>query len=96
MKPRLSISAQNFNVARFGSFRRGRTSSSTLIRGLPSPPIYLREAQADGLSRIVREVIDGQQRVRVVLDFLDGEFSLSPKLWTHLKQVKPLTTSGTV
>lgn len=50
----------------------------TLLRGMTVPPIYLRLAQKKG--KAVREVIDGQQRVRAVLDFIDGKFKLTPQL----------------
>src|SRR2546428_514680 len=45
----------------------------TLIRGLPVPPIYLRTTQSADRKRIVREVVDGQQRISAVLDFIDGK-----------------------
>src|SRR3954447_4723077 len=50
----------------------------TLLRGLPVPPIYLRVRQSKKKSRLVREVIDGQQRISAVLDFIDGKFRLLP------------------
>ena len=52
----------------------------TMIRGLPVPPIYLRVRQSDDKKRTIREVIDGQQRISAVLDFLDGKFALTPSL----------------
>src|SRR4051794_2177320 len=50
----------------------------TLLRGLPVPPIYLRVRQSADKSRLIREVIDGQQRVSAVLDYIDGKYSLLP------------------
>jgi hypothetical protein len=50
----------------------------TLLRGLPVPPLYLRVRQDKEKSRLVREVIDGQQRISAVLDFIDGKFRLLP------------------
>jgi hypothetical protein len=50
----------------------------TLLRGLPVPPIYLRVRQSADKSRLIREVIDGQQRISAVLDFIDGKYSLLP------------------
>lgn len=44
----------------------------TLLRGLPVPPIYLRVRQSKEKSRLIREVIDGQQRISAVLDYIDG------------------------
>jgi hypothetical protein len=50
----------------------------TLLRGFPVPPLYLRVKQSDDKSQVIREVIDGQQRISAVLDYLDGRFSLLP------------------
>jgi hypothetical protein len=50
----------------------------TLLRGFPVPPIYLRVRQSKDKTQIIREVIDGQQRISAVLDYLDGKFSLLP------------------
>jgi hypothetical protein len=44
---------------------------------MPVPPIYLRVAQSRDRQRVVREVIDGQQRVSAVLDYVDGKYALS-------------------
>jgi hypothetical protein len=52
----------------------------TLIRRLPVPPIYLRVRQSDDKRRLVREVVDGQQRIAAVLDFVDNKFALSRTL----------------
>ena len=52
----------------------------TLIRGMPVPPIYLRVRQAEDKKRIIREVIDGQQRVGAVLRFVNDDFKLSKSL----------------
>ena len=52
----------------------------SLLRLMPVPPIYVRVAQSDDRKRLVREIIDGQQRVSCVLDFLDGKYRLSRTL----------------
>lgn len=52
----------------------------TLIRGMPVPPIYLRVAQSADRKKIIREVIDGQQRISAILDFIAGKFALSKNL----------------
>lgn len=44
-----------------------------LLRDMPVPPIYLRVRQSDDKKRIVREVVDGQQRVASVLKLLRNE-----------------------
>src|SRR5207247_2556711 len=55
----------------------------TLLRGLPVPPIYLRVRQDKKKSRLVREVIDGQQRISAVIDFVDGKYRLLPSFPTR-------------
>jgi hypothetical protein len=52
----------------------------TLLRGMPVPPIYIRQAQSEKRDRVIREVVDGQQRVSAVLDFMDGDYRLSKAL----------------
>ena len=52
----------------------------TLLRGMPVPPIYLRVRQSDDKKRIVREVIDGQQRVASVLKLLRNELRPSSEV----------------
>src|SRR5947207_10852522 len=49
----------------------------TLLRQLPVPPVYIRVVQAEDRRRSVREIIDGQQRISCVLDYVDGKFRLS-------------------
>ena len=49
----------------------------TLILGMPIPPIYLRVVQDASRKRMVREIVDGQQRISAVLDFINGKYSLA-------------------
>ena len=52
----------------------------TLIIGFPVPPIYMRivnKAGEDGTSKFIREVVDGQQRITALLDFIGGAYPLS-------------------
>lgn len=51
----------------------------TLLRGFPVPPIHLRVA-VDPKRGVVREVIDGQQRLRALFDFVSGKFRLPKQL----------------
>jgi uncharacterized protein with ParB-like and HNH nuclease domain len=51
----------------------------TLLRSMPVPPIYIRMGQSQG-TRPLREVIDGQQRISALLNFIDGKFRLSRTL----------------
>lgn len=52
----------------------------SLLRSMPVPPLYLREMQSPQRDRVIREVIDGQQRIAAVLDFIDGKYRLSRTL----------------
>lgn len=52
----------------------------SLLRTMPVPPIYLRVRQSDDQSRIIREVVDGQQRIAAVLDFMDQKYALAKSL----------------
>ena len=52
----------------------------TLLREMPTPPIYLREIQDENKRKVIREVIDGQQRISAVLDFVAGKYALSGAL----------------
>ena len=96
IKPERSIyTAQDFLQWRAGNSleltpkfqRRGVWSSAarsffidTLIRAMPVPPIYIRRVQAPAAEGLVNEVIDGQQRVSAILDYLDGKYRLSTNL----------------
>lgn len=52
----------------------------SLLRGMPVPPIYLRQTQSPERDRVMREVVDGQQRIAAVLDFVEGKYRLSKTL----------------
>jgi hypothetical protein len=52
----------------------------SLLRSMPVPPIYIRLTQSPGKNRVLRQIIDGQQRIACVLDFKDGKFRLSSLL----------------
>ncbi len=52
----------------------------TLLRNMTVPAIYLRKTQNAGKTKAIREVVDGQQRVRSVLDFMQDDFRLSSTL----------------
>jgi len=51
----------------------------TLLLGLPVPPIYLRVTQ-DPKRGMVREVVDGQQRISAVLTYMSGKYALSKNI----------------
>lgn len=48
----------------------------TLIRGLPTSSIHVRE-KLSPTKKTVREVVDGQQRLRAILDFLQDNITIS-------------------
>src|ERR1017187_1035312 len=57
----------------------------TILRGMTVPPLYLRMTQNKTKTKAIRQVVDGQQRVRSVLDFIGGgprrRRSLPPASW---------------
>jgi hypothetical protein len=52
----------------------------TLLRGMTVPPLYFRLTQNQTKTKTIRQVVDGQQRVRSVLEFIKGEYRLSKTL----------------
>ena len=49
----------------------------TILRRLPIPKLYMRE-QIDIVGRrTLREIVDGQQRLAAVIDYLEGKFPIS-------------------
>jgi len=52
----------------------------TILRGLPIPKIYMRHHIDPKTRKSVREIVDGQQRLRTILDFLNDGFKV---LKTH-------------
>ncbi len=49
----------------------------TIIRGLPIPPIFLRQKIDVNTRKTYREIIDGQQRLRAIIDFVNDKFAIS-------------------
>ena len=49
----------------------------TIIRGKPIPKIYMRQDVNPKTRRAVREIVDGQQRLSTVLNFLKDGFKIS-------------------
>ena len=52
----------------------------SLLRDMPVPPVYLRMSQSKLKDRVVREVIDGQQRISAVVSYMRDDFALSGSL----------------
>ena len=66
----------NPNFQRRPVWKKGAKSFliDTIIRGLPIPIIFLRDMRSDLRSyKARRDVVDGQQRIRTVLSFIDPE-----------------------
>jgi hypothetical protein len=51
----------------------------TILRQLPIPKVYLRTTVDLNTKRSIREVVDGQQRLRAILDFAEDKFALSKR-----------------
>ncbi len=49
----------------------------TIIKGFPIPKIFLREQINLEIKSTIREVVDGQQRLRAILDFISGNLEIS-------------------
>jgi hypothetical protein len=52
----------------------------TILRGFPVPPLHIRMTPGVTGGRPRREVIDGQQRLRALFDFMSGRLSISRSL----------------
>jgi len=49
----------------------------TILRKLPVPKLYIRQQIDLDRRRTIREVVDGQQRLRAVIDFIEGKLTVS-------------------
>jgi hypothetical protein len=56
----------------------------TIVRGLPIPQIFIRQIIDTSTRKTYREVIDGQQRMRAIIEFYNGDFSI---LKSHNKEL---------
>lgn len=48
----------------------------TILEGYPFPKVYFHEYLDRKSKRVRTEIVDGQQRITTILDFLDGKFGL--------------------
>lgn len=62
----------------------------TILRGLPVPKVYMRTKVDLVTKAATREIVDGQQRLRAVIEFARDEFALS----TRAKEFRGLTYSS--
>ena len=44
----------------------------SILRGMPIPQVFIREKIDPELRRTIREVVDGQQRLTAILQFIEG------------------------
>jgi hypothetical protein len=51
----------------------------TLLRGLPMPKVYIRTVINVATQKSIRDVVDGQQRMRAILDFASGDLRLNKR-----------------
>jgi len=51
----------------------------TILSDLPVPQVYLRTKVDPGSQTTIREVVDGQQRLRAILEFASGRLKLTSK-----------------
>lgn len=49
----------------------------TILEGYPFPKIYLYQVFNDRAKRPIKEIVDGQQRVTTIIDFMRDEFKLT-------------------
>lgn len=49
----------------------------TIIRGLPIPPIFMRQRIDVATKKTYREVIDGQQRLRAITEYIQNKYPVS-------------------
>ena len=60
----------------------------TILKGLPIPPIFLREITDVKLQKTKREVIDGQQRLNAVFQFVKNIYKISPSQTDNIEYKK--------
>lgn len=50
----------------------------SIIKGYPLPQLFIREKILTKERRTIREVVDGQQRLRTILEYIEGKFTIFP------------------
>ncbi len=68
----------DFQRRRVWNLRAKSYLVDTIVRGMPIPQIFIRQIVHPSARRTVREVIDGQQRLSAIIDFIDGKFTVLP------------------
>lgn len=49
----------------------------SIVRGLPIPQLFIRQTVDTSTRKTLREVIDGQQRLRAITEFVDNQYPVS-------------------
>lgn len=49
----------------------------TMLTGFPFPKLYFSESLDRSSRKVVREIVDGQQRITSIIDFINDKFSLT-------------------
>tara|TARA_B110001469_G_scaffold115902_1_gene120747 strand:- start:1556 stop:2605 length:1050 start_codon:yes stop_codon:yes gene_type:complete len=49
----------------------------TLLEGYPFPKVYLYQVYNEKAQRPIKEIVDGQQRITTIIDFIKGKFKLT-------------------
>ncbi len=49
----------------------------TILEGYPFPKIYLYQVFNEKTKRPIKEIVDGQQRITTIIDFMNGKFKLT-------------------
>jgi len=62
----------------------------TILKQMPIPPVYIRFIIEPARHRTIREVVDGQQRIGTIFDFIKGKFTV---LRTHNPEYAGMTYS---
>jgi hypothetical protein len=70
--------APEFQRRRVWSPRGKSFLIDSIIRGMPLPQFFIREIVLPREKRTVREVVDGQQRLTTILEFIAGDFYVLP------------------
>lgn len=51
----------------------------TIIRGKPIPKVFIRQSINPSTKQTIREIVDGQQRLKTILSFVSDGFQINPK-----------------
>lgn len=82
------IISPSFQRRRVWTHRGKSYLIDTIVRGMPIPPIFIRQVVHPSRRLTVREVVDGQQRISAILDFINGEFTVLPSHNPHIAKQK--------